>query len=60
MNKKIYQSPRACAYKIIGKAIISSSMKVSGTDKVENSSDIGFVKEQNSQSGNNNVWDEEW
>ena len=60
MNKKIYQSPCACAYKLTGKAMLSSSMTVNGSDKVTNSTDIGFVKEQNSQSGNNNVWDEEW
>ena len=57
MNKKIYQSPCACAYKITGKTIISTSVPVGG--KVNNSKDIGFVKEQNSQNGNN-VWDEEW
>ena len=57
MNKKIYQSPCACAYKITGKTIISTSVPVGG--KVNNSEDIGFVKEQNSQNGNN-VWDEEW
>ena len=58
MNKKIYQSPSACAYKIIGKTIISTSVKVGGTvNKTEN---IGFVKEQNSQNDNTNVWDEEW
>jgi len=59
MNKKIYQSPCACAYKLMGKAMLSASMKVDGSDKVENSTDIGFVKEQNSGSGKN-VWDEEW
>ena len=57
MNKKIYQSPCACAYKITGKTIISTSVPVGG--KVSDSKDIGFVKEQNSQNGNN-VWDEEW
>ena len=60
MNKKIYQSPSACAYKLMGKAMLSASMKVDGSEKVDNSSDIGFVKEQSSQNGNNNVWDEEW
>jgi len=30
------------------------------TEKVSNSSDIGFVKEESSQAGGNNVWDNEW
>ncbi len=59
MKKQIYISPRASAYKIMGKAIISTSVKFGGS-KVSNSEDIGFVKEQNSQSGDNNVWDDEW
>ena len=57
--KKSYQSPCAQAYRITSKTFISQSMKVDGTEKVSNSSDIGFVKEQNTQSGKN-VWDEEW
>ena len=59
MNKKIYQSPCACAYRLTGKTMLSASMIVNESEKVENSSDIGFVKEQNSGSGKN-VWDEEW
>ena len=58
--KKIYQSPSACAYKITGRAIMSTSIKLgSSEEKVTNKDDIGFVKEENTQS-NNNVWDEEW
>ena len=30
------------------------------TEKVSNSQDIGFVKEESSQAGGNNVWDNEW
>ena len=58
MKKQVYQSPRTCAYKLMGKTFISGSMKFS-SEKVNNSEDIGFVKEDNSQ-GNNNVWDDEW
>ena len=59
--KKIYQSPNVYAYKIVGKRfLLNTSIKVDGTDKVSNSSDIGFVKEQSSQSGDNSVWDDEW
>ena len=57
--KKIYQSPCAQAYRITSKTFISQSMKVDGTEKVSNSADIGFVKDQNSQN-DKNVWDEEW
>ena len=59
--KKIYQSPSACAYKITGrKAFVQTSIKLGNSEeKVTNSTDIGFAKEENTQS-NNNVWDEEW
>ena len=60
MKKQIYQSPRACAYKIMGRAMISSSMKLGGTqEKVGNNADIGFVKEQNYPS-DIDLWNEEW
>ena len=59
MKKQIYQAPHTCAINIIGRAIISTSMTYS-TEKVSNSSDIGFVKEESSQAGGNNVWDNEW
>ena len=59
MKKQIYQAPHTCAINIIGMAIISTSMTYS-TEKVSNSSDIGFVKEESSQAGGNNVWDNEW
>lgn len=57
--KKNYQSPSAQAYRITSKTFISQSMKLDGENKVSNSADIGFVKEQDSQNGKN-VWDEEW
>ena len=57
--KKIYQSPSASAYTITGrKAFVQTSINVGG--KVSNSEDIGFVKEQNSQSSSSNAWDDEW
>ncbi len=60
MKKKLYQAPHACAFKITGRAIISTSIAYSSTEKVSNSQDIGFVKEESSQAGGNNVWDNEW
>lgn len=61
MNKKNYQSPSTYACELTGKAILSTSMKLGGPEEtVSNSADIGFVKEQNSQSGNNSIWNEEW
>ena len=60
MKKQIYQSPRACAYNIIGKTLISTSMKLGDSqEKVSNSNDIGFAKEHNSQ-GDKDLWNEEW
>ena len=59
MKKQIYQAPHTCAINIIGRAIISTSMTYS-TEKVSNSSDIGFVKEKSLQAGGNNFWDNEW
>ena len=58
MKKKAYQSPSTLVYKIIGKTIISTSMPVGGT--VGDEGDIGFVKEQDTQRGDINVWDKEW
>ena len=60
MKKQIYQAPHTCAVNIIGKALISASMTYSSTEKVSNSQDIGFVKEESSQAGDNNVWNNEW
>ena len=60
MKKQIYQAPHTCAVNIIGKALISTSMTYSSTEKVSNSQDIGFVKEESSQAGDNNVWNNEW
>ena len=60
MKKQIYQSPRTCVYKLMGKTFISTSVRINTSDKVSDSNDIGFVKEDNSQSGDNSVWDDEW
>ena len=61
--KKIYQSPRACVYEIIGQAIlVETSMTIGGKSpegKVSNSNDIGFVKGERG-SRNYDVWDENW
>ena len=45
--------PLACS-----KAFLEGSMKVDNTTPVSNSSDIGFVKEGDSQAGS--IWDNEW
>ena len=58
MKKRIYITPNAYVCEITGKAIISTSMPVGGTVGDEN--DIGFVKGENTQIGNRNLWDEEW
>ena len=60
MKKQVYQSPSAYVYKIMGKTVLATSIVVGGSGKVDDESNIGFTKEQDSQSGNNNVWDEEW
>ncbi|MBO7138199.1 MAG: hypothetical protein J6V92_07010 [Bacteroidaceae bacterium] len=60
MKKQVYQSPSAYVYKVIGKAVLSTSIIVDGSGKVDDESNIGFTKEQDSQSGSNKVWDEEW
>lgn len=59
MKKQIYQSPRACTYPIIGKNVLTTSMKIGGDEKVSDSDDIGFAKEQDSQKGDG-VWSDEW
>lgn len=61
MNKKIYKSPCACAIKITGRTMLSASILVGTSDnKVDDDEDIGFVKEQDSHRGHNNLWDNEW
>lgn len=61
MKKHIYISPRVFVCEISGKAMISTSMRLGDTQqKVSNSQDIGFVKENNSQGGDNSLWDNEW
>lgn len=60
MKKQIYQSPRSCAYNLMGNVMISTSMKVGNSEeKVSNGDDIGFAKEHNSQS-DKDLWNEEW
>ena len=58
--KKTYQSPHVCAYKIIGKKFLLNPSLSVNESKVSNNNDIGFVKEQNTNSDNNNIWDNEW
>ena len=60
MKKQVYQYPRTCVYKLMGKTFISTSVRINTSDKVSDSNYIGFVKEDNSQSGDNSVWDDEW
>lgn len=61
MKKQLYQAPSAYAYHIIGKSMITQSIRIGNTqEKVSNSQDIGFVKEENPLSGGNNLWDNEW
>lgn len=61
MKKKTYQCPCTCAFKIIGRTIISASIIIGGSDdKIGDEGDIGFVKEQDQLKGDNNVWSNEW
>ncbi len=60
--KKTYQSPRVCAYDIVGQTyLMDNSIKVGSTqqEKVSNSNDIGFVK-GNSRPNKHDVWDDDW
>ncbi len=56
---KTYISPAIIVVTLAGSsAFLESSIKVDSTTPVSNSSDIGFVKEGDSQAGN--IWDKEW
>lgn len=56
--KTEYISP-ALRVRILGtESLLANSIKVESTQKVQNTSDIGFVKEQSS--GSYNVWDDDW
>ena len=58
MNKT-YISPTIIAVSLVGnRHLLESSMKVDGSTPVENSSDIGFAKEEKVQPGS--VWDDDW
>ena len=60
MNKRIYISPCACVCEITGRGMMSTSIKIgSSEEKVSNSEDIGFAKEQNSQE-DRGLWNDEW
>ena len=59
--KKKYLIPSLETIVISEAEMIAQSMKLGGTapeEKVSNSADIGFVKENDSN--NYNVWDEDW
>lgn len=61
MKKQLYQAPSAYAYHIIGKSMITQSIRIGNTqEKVSNDADIGFVKDYDSQISDVNLWDNEW
>ena len=63
MKKQVYQRPCASAYKLMGKTVLSTSIIIGGSGdsgKVSDENDIGFVKEEDSQKKNFNIWDNEW
>ena len=57
--KKKYLIPSLETIVISEAEMIAQSMKVGGDQKVGNSADIGFVKE-NSGSQDYNVWNDDW
>lgn len=61
MKKQIYQSPHAFALNLIGRTMISTSMILGNTGlKINDGTDIGFVKGYNSQIRDVDLWDNEW
>lgn len=60
MKKRIYISPSAFVCEISGRTVMATSMIVNGYDKVSNDTDIGYVKDYNSQIRDINLWDNEW
>ena len=57
--KKNYSIPSLETIVISEAEMIAQSMKVGGDEKVSNSADIGFVKE-NTANQDYNVWDDDW
>jgi len=56
---KTYIQPEICIISLATHGmLLINSIEVNSTDKVESSSDIGFVKEQKSR--NYDVWNEDW
>lgn len=56
---KKYLSPSISVIRIMGKEqLLDNSIKVNSNEKVSNSNDIGFVKEQRTE--NYNVWGDDW
>ena len=60
MKKRIYISPSAFVCEITGKPVLTTTSIVIKDEKIENEDDIGFVKEEDSQKINFNLWDKEW
>ncbi len=61
--KAIYQSPRVYVHEIVGQThLMSPTLRVGSSqeDKVNSTSDIGFVKGERQQRGEYNVWNEDW
>ena len=59
--KKNYDSPCTQVYTVVGQTHLmqNRSMKVNSSQKVSNSEDIGFVKD-NTSNQDYNVWDDDW
>lgn len=56
--KKNYVNPVTDVYAIVGRQhLLQNSIKVETNQKVSNSTDIGFTKEN---SKDYNVWDDDW
>lgn len=61
MKKRVYISPSAFVCGITGKPVLTTtSIVIVKDDKIEDEDDIGFVKEEDSQMINFNIWDKEW
>ena len=55
--RKTYISPYIHVVSLVGcKSLLEGSMKVDSSNPVDDSSDIGFVKEVHS----GNIWDDDW
>lgn len=61
MKKRIYISPSAFVCEITGKPVLTTtSIVIVKDEKIDDEEDIGFVKEEDSQKTNFNLWDKEW